>query len=312
MFANTSRPQSTSIGNRLVARSLCVLLALGTIPAQLVAASAGGNGPRPANNRREEPGITITSPRFGATKTDATVEIAVDVSKSFELSTLTARLNGEDISEKLSLERCKAKVCTMKGAVTMDEGLREGSNHLVVSVSDKRHRQGAKDRTRFTYHDPMGPVTDTNLCSVIDTNLCFYTPASVGIETSNDGNPPWLTVSTGYPFSVDPFELIPLSSLSSKLGGTLSLSYTDNNWDPGCDAGYQAITLDRKNPTVEAGAWCGSSVSDFLTSSNPGPDDFVVFGTNPGRSNLLDWTPPSSAGPTTPRWIRRTILRPTS
>ena len=79
MFANTSRPHPISMGNRLVARSLCVLLALGTIPTQLVAASSGGNGARPANKRSQEPGITITSPRFGATKTDATVEIVVEV-----------------------------------------------------------------------------------------------------------------------------------------------------------------------------------------------------------------------------------------
>ena len=220
--------------------------------------------------------MTITSPRFGATKTDATVEIVVEVSKSFELSTLVARLNGDDISEKLSLERCKATVCTMKGAVTVDEGLREGSNHLVVSVSDKRHRHGAKDRTRFTYHDPMGAVTDTS--------VSYYTPASLGIEARS-------IFSRGFTFTpatppqssnwVDPLPSIPLSS---KLGNTLSLSYPDTVLFADCvPAPYGAVTMDRKNPTVQKGSWCGSSVSDFEAQLKPGADDLVVFGTGLGQ-----------------------------
>ena len=105
----------------------------------------------------------------------------------------------------------------------------------------------------------------------------------------------FVQVTTGYgPVSTEPAVTLPALPGSNNI---TTIPYADVSIPVSCTSTYQALVLDRSNPTVKLTSWCGESVADMQTAVKAslgralGQGDLVVFGTSPGRvASGLDTT----------------------
>lgn len=264
----------------------------------------GMNSDSKNHHRDQRPLLQITSPRNGAVATGNSVKITLDVAKNTRTTSLTLTLNGKDISSKLSVRSCDSDSCKEAAILDAQDGLADGNNLLRATVEGKKN--GAFDTVKSQFHYHQGGV----LGAVQGVNVEYYTPASVGITTTPNGGAggTWVTITTGTPAGVNDlvqnYPSLPGSEDPNNPGVYYTeLPYPDVRLPIDCPGwNYQAIILDRKNPSAQETATCVDSEPQMESAveanlGRPLDDgDLIVFGTTPSNFAFHDLDTSSIGG----------------
>jgi hypothetical protein len=329
-FAHASSRQRrrSSVLQRFTAAVASALLLLTTLPASALTHDMGNddrrsNRPNPPVDKKTV--LDISKPANGAIVTGDKVRVSVELGRKEDRKTLRVTLNGHDITSQLSQDSCKDQFCKLTGKVDAENGLTVGSNMLRATVIGDRRNAGvvANEASRFTYHDPSQLQGGTGVATE------YYEPVSVGIKTTpNGGNgSTWVAINTGNAAGVnDPvqnYPALPGSQDPTDPAYPNSPSYTmipyaDTQFPIDCPGwNYQAIFLNRSNPSQQEFATCVNSEPDMegqfeQNQGRPlGDGDLIIFGTTPGNFAFHDLDTSSIGGTDyTKLWATNPALYP--
>jgi hypothetical protein len=300
-FRMSSNHFPPSLFQRCISGGCLALSLLATTPASAAGPDFDPNGrhdPKKCRRPGSEPTplLQITSPQRGQIETGGSVKISLDVAKHTSADSITLTLNGKDVSSKLSIKSCDKDSCKETARVDTQDGLLDGTNRLRAAVEGLKNGSIETVKSDFRYHK------GGKLGATQGVNVEYYTPASVGISTTGNGGAggTWVSITTGTPANVnDPVQNYPELPGSDDPNNPgvyyTELPYPDVQFPINCPGwNYQAMALDRKNPTIQEGATCVDSEPDMETEleaqlGRPLDDrDLIVFGTTPSNFAFHD------------------------
>ena len=267
------------------------------------------------------PLLEISSPKKGEVETTNQVRIEIKVGAQAKAESLRLTLNGKNVSKRISVESCEADYCRVTGTVAEKDGVTTGTNMLRATVIGKKHGVIDAIRTRFDYL-PSGSLGDTTTPTV-----AYYVPASVGLDITPNGGGggTWVTISTGNQANVDdpvqnyPALPAPTPQDPNAVSPYTYVPYPDVQFPINCPGWtYQAMVLDRSNPTKQETATCvqheADMESDFQSRMGRPLDerDLIIFGTTPGNFALSDLDTSGIGGTNyAKQWAANPNLNPT-
>lgn len=249
----------------------------------------------PTGSNKQPPDFTILTPRFGSSQTRQ-VEVTLQYVTQNEDPTVKVQLNGRALKDGRLTKACQGTTCTVTSKLTRWDGLRVGENTLSATLTGRLHLPTLAnssstpvllERTKFDYFQP-GLLT-----SGAYNAINYYEPASVGLSTVPGGgaNNTWLQLTTGY--LRDWNTTADAYAFPSPPGSnnTVTIPYPDVNWPINCPGWtFQALVLNRQNPSVQETGTCFNNVSDLAPFAQTnlgrplGSQDLVVMGTTPDKT----------------------------